>query len=186
MRRRWPLAPTKASDRRRADQHAAMPDRCRPTPAIARIDDRSGGVDKSAESEQRQRGRCDRGDRVLAGGEDEPADREIEADKGTVVGAEQRELQEHAERGQRPYPLENAEAKRPAQIVAGEGCIGAGDQQKDRGVIKVAQQRTAARSRQRMIKEGAKRARRQRRAVDQDGERPPSIGAHGGAMGEHG
>src|SRR5260221_5451786 len=155
-----------------------MPDRRRPAADIARIDERANGIGDAADRQEDERGRRDQREKLVERRDEEPADRQIDADEEPIVAAEEQQLEHDPDDRQSPDPLEQPEAERT--VKAGrEGRVGTGDQQEDGGVVEIAQQAAAPRRLQHVVEIGKERAEHEADAVDEAG-----AGAMAGAAGK--
>jgi hypothetical protein len=93
------------------------------------------GVGESPGEKKREPRWCHGGQQRLDRDDDDPAHRDIEADRGELPAAKQGDLESDAEKGDPPDDAEKGPASRTAEVDQGEGGIGPGDQEKDRRMV---------------------------------------------------
>jgi len=131
-----------------AGEHATVPHRVGPSADVASIDGGAGGIGKPTETEEQKRQRRNGANHLVARADEQPSDGKIEADKGAVMGLGQEQLEGDARQCEGPDPAQQTLVKRAAN-AGGEGRVGAGNEQEDRRMIEIPQQRTPLRRLQR-------------------------------------
>src|SRR6185437_6883661 len=122
----------------RGDEHEAVPDRVLKTQAAPDVEDDAGRIKYTAENEQHERCRRERGRDRAEGEEAAPAHHEIERDRRAVETAWPEYLDRHA--GERRKPYYDEQLCRPGGVHRQhESRVGRSDQQVDRRMIETAQ-----------------------------------------------
>ncbi len=119
------------------------------------VDDGSDGVEQPSQHEPGERTRRYVRENFAKACDGKPAHQEVKTRREPTGRADDDELHEDAEQGERPDDGEEAEAPEAGEVVQADGGVGAGDEQVDGGMVELAQKEGDPGSGVQQVVEGA-------------------------------